>query len=159
MEMYSDTYNLIREADPENSLVKAMDAEWKARLAYEEAMAALMKAHEEAKKAEVGHYDTCMFNARQVFGDKPFTAKEFEEAVNGYVSKYSIASMVVRKDSYGLSNCARTRRLIPSDLKDTGEHKKVERYFLPCDASGKPIEGADPVKMTSKGSKLYKFGD
>lgn len=157
MEMYSDTYNLIREADPENPLVKAMDAEFKARMAYEEAMAALAQAHKEAEKAEVDHYATCMCDARQVFGDKSFTAKEFEEAVGGYVSKHSIASMVTVKDSYCLSSNARTRRLLPSDLKDTGRKKQVEKYFLPCDASGNPIEGAEPIKRVSKGSKLYKF--
>lgn len=157
MEMYSDTYNLIREADPEYPLVKAMDAEFQARLAYENAMAALTQARKEVEKAEVSHYASCMSDARQVFGDKPFTAKEFEEAVCGYVSKHSIASMVAVKDSYGLSYDARTRKLLPSDLKDTGRKKRVEKYFLPCDASGNPIEGAEPIKITSKGSKLYKF--
>lgn len=157
MKMYSDTYNLIREADPEYPLVKAMDAEFQARLAYENAMAALVQAHKEVEKAEVSHYDTYMSDARQVFGDKPFTAREFEEAVGGYVSKHSIASMVYLKDHGHVSSDARTRRLLPPDLKDIGTHKKVEQYFLPCDASGKPIEGAEPIKRTSKGSKLYKF--
>ena len=156
MEMYSDTYNLIREADPENPLVKAMDAQYKARLAFEEAWMALLGANQEVDKAEVGHYATCMSDARQVFGDKPFTAKEFEEAVNGYVSKHSIASMVALKSGY-VRPWTRTRRLLPSDLVDTGRKKRVEKYFLPCDASGKPIEGAEPIKRTSKGSKLYKF--
>lgn len=159
MEMYSDTYNLIREADPENPLVKAMDAEFKARMAYEEAMAALAKAHKEVDKAEVSHYATCMSDARQVFGDKPFTAREFEEAVGGYVSKHSIASMVYLKDCSYVRPGTRTRNLLPSDLKDTGRKKQVEKYFLPCDASGNPIEGAEPIKRVSKGSKLYKFED
>ena len=157
MEMYSDTYNLIREADPENPLVKAIDTEFKARMALEEAMAALMKARKEVEKAEVSHYASCMSDARQVFGDKPFTAREFEEAVGGYVSKHSIASMVYLKDHGYVSSGTRTRRLLPPDLRDIGTHKKVEQYFLPCDASGKPIEGAEPIKRTSKGSKLYKF--
>lgn len=134
-----------------------MDAEFQARLAYENAMAALAKAHKEVDKAEVSHYATCMSDARQVFGDKPFTAKEFEEAVGGYVSKHSIASIVYLKDHGYVRPCARTRNLLPSDLKDTGRKKQVEQYFLPCDASGKPIEGAEPIKRTSKGSKLYKF--
>ena len=81
------------------------------------------------------------------------------------MSKHSIASMVAYdRTSEGAREFSnkgnrRTEVLLPSDLKDTGEHKRVEQYFLPCDASGKPIEGADPVKMTSKGSKLCKFGD
>lgn len=157
MEMYSATYKIIRDDNPENPLVKAMDAEWEARLAYEKAMTALAKAHKEVEKAEVSHYDTYMSDARQVFGDKPFTAREFEEAVGGYVSKHSIASMVYLKDHAYVSSGTRTRRLLPPDLKDIGTHKKVEQYFLPCDASGKPIEGAEPIKRTSKGSKLYKF--
>lgn len=157
MEMYSATYKIIRDNDPENPLVKAMDAEWEARLACEKAMAALAEAHKEAKKAEVSHYAACMSDARQVFGDKPFTAREFEEAVGGYVSKHSIASMVYLKDHNYVSPDTRTRRLLPLDLRDIGEYKRVEQYFLPCDASGKPIEGAEPIKRTSKGSKLYKF--
>lgn len=157
MEMYSDTYNLIREADPENPLVKAMDTEFKARMALEEAMAALMKAHKEVDKAEVDHYASCMSDARHAFGDKPFTAREFEETVCGYVSKHSIASMVAVRNFPGMSYDARTRKLLPSDLVDTGRKKQVEKYFLPCDASGQPIEGAEPIKRVSKGSKLYKF--
>lgn len=157
MNMYSKTYKLIREADPENPLVKAMDAEFKARMAYEEAMAALAKAHKEVDKAETSHYATCMSDARQVFRDKPFTAKEFEEAVGGYVSKHSIASMVAVRNFPGMSYDARTRKLLPSDLKDTGRKKQVEKYFLPCDAFGNLIEGAEPVKRVFKGSKLYKF--
>ncbi len=157
MKIYSDTYNLIREADLENPLVKAMDAEFQACLAYENAMAALMKARKEVEKAEVSHYASCMSDARQVFGDKPFTAREFEEAVGGYVSKHSIASMVYLKDHDYVRPCTRTRNLLPSDLKDTGRKKQVEKYFLPCDASGNPIEGAEPIKRVSKGSKLYKF--
>lgn len=98
-----------------------------------------------------------MSDARLVLGYKPFTAREFEEAVNGYVSKHSIASMVHLKDHSYVRPCTRTRNLLPSDLVDTGTYKKNEQYFLPCDASGKPIEGAEPVKRTSKGSKLYKF--
>lgn len=159
MEMYSATYKIIRDDDPENPLVKAMDAEFKARMALEEAMTALAEAHKEAEKAEVSHYATCMSDARRMFKDKSFTAKEFEEAVGGYVSKHSIASMVYLKDHSYARPCARTRKLLPSDLKDIGECKKVEQYFLPCDASGKPIEGAEPVKRISKGSKLYKFVD
>lgn len=157
MEMYSATYKIIRDDNPENPLVKAMDAEWEACLAYEKAKTALAKAHKEVEEAEVSHYGTYMSDARQVFGDKPFTAREFEEAVGGYVSKYSIASMVYLKDHEHVSSSTRTRRLLPPDLRDTGTHKKVEQYFLPCDASGKPIEGAEPIKRTSKGSKLYKF--
>lgn len=157
MEMYSATYKIIRNDDPENPLVKAMDAEWEARLAYEKAMTALVEAHKEVEKAEVSHYATCMSDARVAFGDKSFTAREFEEAVGGYVSKHSIASMVCLKNHGHVRPCARTRRLLPSDLKDTGTYKKVEQYFLPCDASGKPIEGAELIKRTSKGSKLYKF--
>lgn len=160
MEMYSATYKTIREADPENPLVKAMDAEFKARLALEEAMAALTKAHKEVDKAETSHYATCMSDARLAFGDKPFTAAEFEKAVGGYVSKHSIASMVAITKTPGnvYNPNSRTNRLLPFDLKDTGGHKKVEHFYLPCDATGKPIEGAEPIKMTSKGSKLYKFG-
>lgn len=157
MEMYSDTYNLIREADPEYPLVKAMDAEFQARLAYENAMAALAQARKEVEKAEVSHYASCMSDARQVFGDKPFTAREFEEAVGGYVSKHSIASMIYLKDHDYVRPCTRTRNLLPSDLKDTGRKKQVEKYFLPCDASGNPIEGTEPIKRVFKGSKLYKF--
>lgn len=159
MEMYSATYHTLKENYPDCDLVKAMDAEWEARLAYEKAMTALAKAHKEVEKAEVSHYDTYMSDARQVFGDKPFTAREFEEAVGGYVSKHSIASMVYLKDHGYVSSGARTRRLLPADLKDTGERKRVEYYYLRCDASGKPIEGAELIQRTSKGSKLYKFGD
>lgn len=159
MEMFSDTYLRICEADPENPLVKAMNAQYDARVAFEEAWMALIGANKEAEKAEVDHYATCMSDARQVFGDKPFTAREFEEAVNGYVSKHSIASMVVVKDACCVSSSARTRKLLPSDLVDTGKRKRNEQYFLPCDASGKPIEGAEPIKRTSKGSKLYRFED
>lgn len=165
MEMYSKTYKLIRETDPESPLVKAMNAEYQAHFALEEAMKALREAKREAKSAEIDHYATCMSDARVVFGDKPFTAKEFEEAVGGYVSKHSIASMVAYdrtpESARKFSNKGnrRTEVLLPSDLKDTEEHKRVEQYFLPCDASGNPIEGAEPIKRTSKGSKLYKFED
>lgn len=157
MEMYSTAYKTIREADPENPLVKAMEAQQDAQVIFEQAMAALATAKREARKAEVDHYATCMSDARLVLGYKPFTAREFEETVNGYVSKHSIASMVALRNGPDLSSFARTRRLLPSDLVDTGEYKKNEQYFLPCDASGKPIEGAEPIKKTSKGAKLYKF--
>lgn len=45
------------------------------------------------------------------------------------------------------------------DVEAIGEYKRNVHYYLPCDASGKPIEGAEPIERTSKGSKLYKFGD
>lgn len=159
MERFSRMHAILEENHPDCALLKAVDAEFKARLAFEEAMAALRDAKREAEKVEVDHYATCMSDARQVFGDKSFTAREFEEAVNGYVSKHSIASMVAVKDAYCMSSSARTRKLLPSDLVDTGKRKRNEQYFLPCDASGKPIEGAEPIKRTSKGSKLYKFED
>lgn len=63
------------------------------------------------------------------------------------------------RSEFGNQKNRRTERLLPSDLTDTGMYQRVEHYFLPCDASGKLIEGAEPFKMTSKGSKLYKFGD
>lgn len=120
MKMYSTAYITLCNNDPENPLVKAMEAERKAQDA-------------------------------------------FEEAVGGRVSKHSIASMVAfAKTPKGVrvwknEKFRLTERLLPLDLKDTGEHKKVERYFLPCDASGKPLEGSKPVKKISKGSRLYKF--
>lgn len=163
MEMYSTAYKAVRDTDPQNPLVKAMEARENAKIAFEQAMAALATAKREARKAEISHYATCMSDARLVFGYKPFTAREFEEAVGGYVSKYSIASMVAfNKTPKGLRSGSnkgnrRTEVLLPSDLEDTGEYKEVEQYFLPCDASGKPIEGAEPIKKVSKGSKLYKF--
>ena len=43
MEMYSATYNILKENYPDCDLVKAMDAEWEARLALEKAMAQLDK--------------------------------------------------------------------------------------------------------------------
>lgn len=159
MEMYSKTYKLIRETDPESPLVKAMNAEYQAHFALEEAMKALREAKREAKSAEIDHYATCMSDARVVFGDKPFTAKEFEEAVGGYVSKHSIASMVACRQDPELSYSARTRTLLPPDLEYTGNVKAVVTYSIACDSNGKPIEGAEPIKRTSKGSKLYKFED
>lgn len=163
MEMYSETYKTIRNDDPQNPLVKAMEARENAKIAFEQAMAALATAKREARKAEISHYATCMSDARLVFGYKPFTAREFEEAVGGYVSKHSIASMVAYDRTpegareFSNKGNRRTEVLLPSDLKDTGEHKRVEQYFLPCDASGNPIKGAEPIKKTSKGSKLYRF--
>ena len=165
MEMYSETYNNLKENYPDCDLVKAMDAEWEARLALEDAMIAMMKAKAITKTVETNHYKACFNAARSEFGNQPFTVAELEELVDHRISKNSVASMVafaktpesvkVRSNKEN----RRTERLLPSDLKDTGEYKKVEHYFLPCDASGKLIEGAEPVKMTSKGSKLYKFGD
>lgn len=163
MEMYSTAYNTLRTDDPQHPLVKAMEAQLKAKEAFEQAMAALATAKREARKAEISHYATCMSDARLVFGYEPFTAREFEEAVGGYVSKHSIASMVAYNKTpegareFSNKGNRRTEVLLPPDLEDTGEYKKVEQYFLPCDASGKPIEGAEPIKRTSKGSKLYKF--
>lgn len=163
MEMCSTAYKTVRDTDPQNPLVKAMEARENAKIAFEQAMAALTTAKREARKAEISHYATCMSDARLIFGYKPFTAREFEEAVGGYVSKHSIASMVAYdrtpESTREFSNKGnrRTEVLLPSDLKDTGEHKRVEQYFLPCDASGNPIEGAEPIKRTSKGSKLYRF--
>ena len=81
MEMYSETYKTIRNDDPQNPLVKAMEARENAKIAFEQAMAALATAKREARKAEISHYATCMSDARLVFGYKPFTAREFEEAV------------------------------------------------------------------------------
>ena len=165
MEMYSATYHTLKENYPDCDLVKAMDAEWKARLALEKAMAAVMKAKENTRGVETSHYKDCFDTARSEFGNQPFTVAELEELVDHRISKNSVASMIAfaktPKDVKVWSNQKnrRTERLLPSDLKDTGEYKKVEHYFLPCDASGKPIEGAELVKMTSKGSKLYKFVD
>lgn len=164
MEMYSTAYKTIRDTDPQNPLVKAMEARENAKIAFEQAMEALATANREAREAEINHYATCMSDARIIFGDKSFTAKEFEEAVGGYVSKHSIASMVAYDDrtpesarAFSNKGNRRTEVLLPPDLKETGTHKRAEKYFLPCDASGKPIEGAEPVKRTSKGSKLYRF--
>ena len=163
MEMYSETYNNLKENYPNCELVQAMDAEWEARLALEKAMAAVMKAKANTKTVETNHYKACFNAARSAFGNKSFTAAELEKLVDHRISKNSVASMVAfAKTPENVKICSnkknrRTERLLPSDLKDTGEYKKVEHYFLPCDASGKLIEGAEPVKMTSKGSKLYKF--
>lgn len=44
MKMNSETYKIIHEADPENPLVKAMDAEFQARIALANAMYALKEA-------------------------------------------------------------------------------------------------------------------
>ena len=165
MEMYSDTYKNLKENYPNCDLVKAMDAEWQARLALEKAMAAVMKAKENTKTIETNHYKSCFDAARLGFGNRAFTAAELEEMVDHCINKNSVASMVAYAKTpesvkvWSNRKNRRTERLLPSDLRDTGKYKKVERYFLPCDASGKLIEGADPVKMTSKGSKLYKFGD
>lgn len=165
MEMYSATYHTLKENYPDCDLVKAMDAEWEARLALEKAMAAVMKAKENTRGVETSHYKDCFDTARSEFGNQPFTVAELEELVDHRISKNSVASMVAFAKTpesvkvWSNKENRRTERLLPSDLKDTGEYKKVEHYFLPCDASGKPIEGAEPVKMTSKGSKLYKFVD
>lgn len=165
MEMYSDTYNNLKENYPDCDLVKAMDAEWQARLELEKAMAAVMKAKRNTQNIEINHYKGCFNTARLEFGDRAFTAAELEELVNHRINKNSVASMIAYAKTpehtrvWSNRQNRRTERLLPSDLKDTGEHKRVEHYFLPCDASGKPIEGANPVRMTSKGSKLYKFGD
>ena len=165
MEMYSGTYHNLKENYPDCDLVKAMDAEWEARLALKKAMAAVMKAKAKTETVETNHYKACFDAARSAFGDKSFTAAELEKLVDHRISKNSVASMVAFSKApesvkvWDNKENRRTERLLPSDLKDIGEYKKVEHYFLPCDASGKPIEGAEPVKMTSKGSKLYKFVD
>lgn len=165
MEMYSETYHNLKENYPDCDLVQAMDAEWEARLALEKAMAAVMKAKANTKTVETNHYKACFNAARSEFGNKPFTVAELEELVDHRISKNSVASMIAfaktPKDVRVWSNQKnrRTERLLPSDLKDTGERKKVEYYYLRCDASGKPIEGAELIQRTSKGSKLYKFGD
>lgn len=165
MKMCSTAYITLCNNDPENPLVKAMEAEREAQDAFNEAVRVLLKAKEVSREAESSLYAGCMADARFIFEDKPFTAKEFEEAVGGRVSKHSIASMVAfAKTPKGVrvwknEKFRLTERLLPLDLKDTGEHRKVERYFLPCDASGKPLEGSKPVKKISKGSRLYKFGN
>lgn len=165
MEMYSEAYHNLKENYPDCDLVKAMDAEWEARLALQDAMIAVMKAKANTKTVETNHYEACFNAARSGFGGKSFTAAELEELVDHRINKNSVASMVAFAKTpenvkvWSNKKNRRTERLLPSDLKDTGEYKKVEHYFLPCDASGKPIEGAEPVKMTSKGSKLYKFVD
>lgn len=165
MEMYSATYNTLKENYPDCDLVKAMDAEWEARLALEKAMAAVMKAKANTKTVETNHYKDCFNAARSEFGNKSFTAAELEELVDHRISKNSVASMVAfAKTPENVKICSnkknrRTERLLPSDLKDTGKRKKTEYYYLRCDASGKPIEGAELIQRTSKGSKLYKFVD
>ena len=165
MKMYSDAYKNLKASSPNCDLVKAMDAEWQARLALEKAMAAVMKAKENTQNVETSYYRDCFNTARCEFGDESFTVAELEELLNHCISKNSVAAMVAYAKTpesvkvWSNRKNRRTERLLPSDLRDTGKYKKVERYFLPCDASGKLIEGADPVKMTSKGSKLYKFGD
>ena len=165
MEMYSSTYNTLKENHPDCDLVKAMDAEWEAHLALEKAMAAVMKAKANTKTVETNHYKACFNAARSEFGNKSFTAAELEELVDHRISKNSVASMVAfAKTPENVKICSnkknrRTERLLPSDLKDTGKRKKIEYYYLRCDASGKPIEGAELIQRTSKGSKLYKFVD
>ena len=165
MEMYSSTYNTLKENHPVCDLVKAMDAEWEAHLALEKAMAAVMKAKANTKTVETNHYKACFNAARSEFGNKSFTAAELEELVDHRISKNSVASMVAfAKTPANVKICSnkknrRTERLLPSDLKDTGKRKKIEYYYLRCDASGKPIEGAELIQRTSKGSKLYKFVD
>lgn len=165
MERFSRMYSMLESNYPDCDLVKAMDAEHEARLALEKAMAAVMKAKENTEAIETNHYKNCFDAARIKFGDRAFTAAELEESVGHCISKGSVASMVAYTKTpehlkvWSNRENRRTERLLPPDLKDTGEYKKVERYFLPCDVSGKPVEGAEPVKMTSKGSKLYKFWD
>lgn len=165
MKMYSTAYVTLCKNDPENPLIKAIEAEREAQDAFNEATRVLLKAKEASREAENSLYADCMADARLAFEDKPFTAKEFEKAVGGRVSKHSIASMVAfAKTPKGVrvwknEKFRLTERLLPTDLKDTGEYKKVERYFLPCDASGKPLEGSKPIKKISKGSRLYKFED
>lgn len=165
MERFSRMYAMLEDNDPNCELLKASDARVEAQLALEKAMAAVMAAKEAEQKAEIDHYKKYFNTARAEFGDRAFTAAELEEMVGYRISKNSVASMVAYAKLpeslkvWSNKKNRRTEKLLPSDLTDTGEYKKVERYFLPCDASGKPIEGADPVKMTSKGSKLYKFGD
>lgn len=161
MEMYSTTYKTIRDTDPENPLVKAMDAEFKARLALDEAFRKLAQAKMQTMDAENAHYKKYFNLARAEFGDRPFTAAEFEKFTNSFISKHSVASMVAesKKDRNKYDPTKRTNKLLPSNFKDTGRHQKVEHFYLPCDATGKPIEGAEPVRMCSKGSKLYQFGE
>lgn len=165
MNMYSGTYFNLKENYPDCDLVKAMEAQREAQKMMEQAMAAVMKAKENTKAVEIDHYKACFNAARAEFGNSVFTAAELEEMVDHRISKNSVASMVAfAKTPKGVragnnKKNRRTERLLPSDLTDTGMYQRVEHYFLPCDASGKLIEGAEPVKMTSKGSKLYKFGD
>lgn len=165
MEMYSDTYYNLKENYPDCDLVKAMEAEREAQKMLEQAKVAMMKAKKNTETVETDHYKACFNAARSEFGDKSFTAAELEELVDHRISKNSVASMVAFAKTltsvrvWSNKKNYRTERLLPADLKDTGEYQRVEHYFLRCDASGKPIEGAEPVKMTSKGSKLYKFGD
>lgn len=165
MEMYSGTYYNLKENYPNCDLVKAMEAQREAQKMMEQAMAAVMKAKKNTETVETNHYKACFNAARSEFGNKPFTVAELEELVDHRISKNSVASMVAFAKTptsvrvWNNKKNRRTERLLPSDLKDTGMYQRVEHYFLPCDASGKLIEGAEPVKMTSKGSKLYKFGD
>lgn len=163
MEMYSGTYYNLKENYPDCDLVKAMEAQREAQKMLEQAMAAVMKAKKNTETVEINHYRNCFNAARSEFGDKSFTAAELEELVDHRISKNSVASMVAFAKTptslkvWSNEKNRRTERLLPADLEDTGEYQRVEHYFLRCDASGKPIEGAEPVKMTSKGSKLYKF--
>lgn len=165
MEMYSGTYYNLKENYPDCDLVKAMEAQREAQKMLEQAMAAVMKAKKNTETVETNHYRNCFNVARSEFGNKLFTVAELEELVDHRISKNSVASMVAFAKTptsvrvWSNKKNRRTERLLPADLKDTGEYQRVEHYFLRCDASGKPIEGAEPVKMTSKGSKLYKFGD
>lgn len=163
MEKYTVAYNALKENYPECDLVQAIDKEFEARLALEKAMAAVKQAKENAKKVEANHYKACFNAARAEFGDRAFTAAELEELVDHRINKNSVASMIAYAKTpenvkvWSNRENRRTEKLLPSDIKDTGNHKYTERHFLPCDASGKPIEGATPITMRSKGAKLYKF--
>lgn len=165
MEKYTAAYNNLKEHNPNCELLKAMDARVEAQLALEKAMAAVMAAKEAEQKAEIDHYKKCFNTARCEFDDRAFTAAELEELVDHRISKNSVASMIAYAKTpenvkvWRNRNNRRTEKLLPSDIKDTGNHKYTERHFLPCDASGKPIEGATPITMRSKGAKLYRFGD
>lgn len=165
MEMYTAAYNALYENDPNCELVEALKAHLDAQIAVSKAMEAAARAKEAAQKAEINHYHACFNTARAEFGDRPFTAAELEEAVGHRINKNSVASMIAyaQTPENVKSVCnkknRRTEKLLPSDIKDSGFHKYTERHFLPCDASGKPIEGAAPITMRSKGAKLYKFGD
>ena len=165
MEMYSAAYNALKESNPDCELLKAMEEEWELQLALDKAMKAVAQAKKNTQKAEANHYKACFDAARAEFGNRTFTAAELEELANHRINKNSVASMIAYAKTpeqvkvWSNRENRRTEKLLPSDIRDTGNYKYTERHFLPCDASGKPIEGAAPITMRSKGAKLYKFGD
>lgn len=151
--------------DKNSAIYRAGQKKVKAVQAFMDAFYTLREADAEFRGAEDDHYKKWFDIAREHFGDNSFTASELEEYVANNIGKHQFASMVSYNSlDAGLRSMTNyrnrvTERWLPSDVEAIGGYKRNVHYYLPCDASGKPIEGAEPIERTSKGSKLYKFGD